>query len=181
MVNKKSFNLFEYHYKLNRNILISYKGPFDNQIMGVIGDHIRLLIAQSREASKKLFKIFIELAQNVSYYSSERNSLNKNSKAGVGNIIIVEYPDHFSFSSGNIVKKTDLDSIISKCKKINSLDKDGLREYKRQELRKPSGERGGGNIGLIKVALTSTYPLEVNVHNVDNCSTFFSLDIRIDK
>ena len=63
---KYDFSLYEYHNLLQQNILVSYKGPIDERIMNVIGDNIELVTNDGNDKAKsKIFKIFMELAQNV--------------------------------------------------------------------------------------------------------------------
>jgi len=45
----------------------------------------------------------------------------------------------------------------------------------------PSGVPGGGNIGLVQVALTADYPLEYSVIPVDNDNSFYILNVRVNK
>ncbi|RLD77713.1 MAG: hypothetical protein DRJ10_11465, partial [Bacteroidetes bacterium] len=80
-----------------------------------------------------------------------------------------------------LVQNDDIVSIIEKSEIINSLDREELREYKRQQRKLPPGKRGGAHIGLIQVALTSANPLDIEVNPVDDDHSFFSIAVKIDK
>ena len=72
----KEFNFFEYHTQINQeNIILSYKGPITAMLIAELSRDIRKEIRSNKKASKKVFSVFMELAQNVLYYSSEINSL----------------------------------------------------------------------------------------------------------
>ena len=177
----KKFSLYEHHSMINPNIQVSYKGPIDERILSIIGNYIELVV-DDPVVSKKIFKIFIELAQNISFYSAEKSRLgDKKSEIGAGTIVIGDFKEYYTFVTGNNVKNADIIPLIEKCEIINSLDREGLRKYKREQRKLPPGRMGGAHIGLIQVALTSANPLDIEVQPVDDKHSFFSIAVRIDK
>jgi hypothetical protein len=173
------FDLFKYHSLFNQNVQISYKGPFESKVLSVLGNYIRFTIGKNPKASKKIFNIFIELAQNIAHYSAEKNLFGV--EEGVGSLVIAEYSDYYAFSTGNIVKNEDVIVIIEKIELINSLDREQLREYKRVQRNLPQREKGNANIGLIQVALTSANPLDIEVTLIDDKYSFFAITVKVDK
>ncbi len=180
---KTKFSLYEYRSKVDdQNILVSYKGPFTGQILKDIGEYISDNLQPNAKASKKLFKIFIELAQNISYYSAEANRIgNKITKYRVGSVVIGELDNHYFMTTGNRVSNKSVSILSEKCDYINSLQREDLRKYKREQRNMDESEFGGANIGLITVALTSDNPLDVEVEKVDDSNSFFSLTVYINK
>ena len=176
------FNLFDYYtLTSNKGVLISYKGPVTDIIMSEISRDIRTKFTENPKASRKIFAIFMELSQNILYYSSEKVHFGNNNDS-VGTILITETSDHYTFSCGNLVENEHIDELIEGCNTINSMDRETLREYKREQRSKPQGKRSkGAGIGLIQVALTSGNPLNVEYREIDDALTFFSLSVRIDK
>jgi len=177
----KDTDILDFHRSLGKNIPLSYKGPIDDQILQAFGIYIEGLLKESPKASRKVFKIFVELAQNISYYSAEKSILSNNKEIGTGMVLISELPDSYTFMTGNLVQNDDIVSIIEKSEIINSLNREELREYKRQQRKLPPGRRGGAHIGLIQVALTSANPLDIEVNPVDDDHSFFSIAVKIDK
>lgn len=178
-----NFSLYEYHNLLHQNILVSYKGPIDERIMSVIGENIEIVTQSSTEKAKnKIYKIFMELAQNVWLYSAERSRITADKKIGTGTLVIGEFGNYYTFVTGNLVKNTDIIPVIEKCEVINSLDRDALREYRREQRRKASeGKPNSGNIGLIQVALTAESPLDIELTPVNDDESFFSIAVKIAK
>ncbi len=173
-----NINLFDFHNLLNKNIQLSYKGPFDRHILYPLGNYIK----KNLTAGNRIFGIFIELAQNITYYSAETTDSVEDGKTyGVGTLVIGEYDDYYTFATGNAVKNDCIIPIIEKCEIINSLDREELRDYKRKQRRLPRGQKGGAHIGLIQVALTSMYPLDFQVTPIDESTSFFSIFVKIDK
>ena len=186
MVKKKDkydFSLYEYHNLMNQNILVSYKGPIDERIMTVIGENILLVTNEgSDKAKNKIFKVFMELAQNVWLYSAECCKLESGKSVGMGTLVVGEFGDYYTFVTGNVVHNTDIVPVIGKCETINSLDRESLREYRREQRRLANeGKPNSGNIGLIQVALTAESPLDIELTPVNDDESFFSLAVKISK
>jgi len=173
------FNLFEHKQKIDKEIQLSYTGPFDSKVLSVLGDYISEIIGKDSIAGQKLFRIFIEMAQNISFYSDEKSLTNQ--KIGIGTIIIRDVQNKLFLHAGNMINNKDVVEIIEKCEIINSLDRAGLREFKRKQRNLPPGERGTANVGLIQVALTSENPLKFETTRVDENQSFFSIIITVNR
>jgi len=176
----EKFSLYNYHNTFDKDILISFKGPFDKHILAIIGNYIEVMLGKNPKAGKKIFKIFIELAQNIAFYSAEGRE-NMSADTGIGTLVIGEFDDHYSFIAGNAVKAEDVVEIIEKSEIINSLDRNGLREYKREQRKLPQGSKGSAHIGLIQVALTAASPLDIEVTPIDEKHSFFTISVNIEK
>jgi len=161
----------------NENIHLSYKGPFEETILITLGNYIK----NNLNPGNRFFSIFIELAQNIAYYSADTTKIQNTKEPGTGMIMIGDFGEHYALITGNIIRNQDIIPLIEKCEIINSLDREGLRKFKREQLRLPRGAKGGAHIGLIQVALTSANPLEFSVHPIDENTTFFSLSVKLIK
>lgn len=179
--NNKNFALTDYHlYSKKENVVISYKGAFTETILAHISQHIRRVLITKPQVMKKVLGIFIELAQNISYYSSEKNYIQGQGGAGVGVFIIEEHGEYYKIITGNFLEKKHTLKILHKCQVINSLSRDELREYKRLQ-RTQSYEEKGANIGLIQVALTAKKPLQLELAEASNGHDFFALSVDLEK
>jgi len=174
-------NAYQMYTDVLDTTIISYNGPFDAQVLSVIAENIEYSLSNNPRVSKKIFKIFIELAQNISYYSAERLKNEEGNFFGVGILILREFEDHYSFSTGNMIDNKSVLPVLQKCETINILDREKLRQYKRKLRNMPSGVPGGGNIGLVQVALTADHPLEYNVIALDDEKSFYILNVRVNK
>ena len=175
-------NMFD-HFVIvqNKHILISYKGPVTPVIMAEISRDIRDKLGDNPRASRKVFSVFMELAQNILFYSAEKIQYAGRFDS-VGMLQITEMPDHFVFSCGNTIKKEHVIMLVDSCKTINSLNKDELRQLKRYQRQQPQGEVSqGAGIGLVQVAILSGNPLEIQAHDLDENHSFFTLSVNINK
>lgn len=161
--------------------ILSYKGPFYIELISVFGMNIRNLNDAYGNARKKLFKIFIELSQNVSNYSEDFHMVNNVQRIGVGELVLKEYENSYQFTTTNQVKKTDANILAERCELVNASDQLKLRELKREQRLNSPGEKFGARIGLIQAVMLSKNKLEYNIEDINNNYSYFSLTVTIDK
>jgi hypothetical protein len=166
---------------LKSKALLSYRGPFYIELISVFGSNVRNYTSEFNNANKRLFRIFIELAQNVSYYSEDYHLVNNENRIGVGELNLVEHESHFTFTTKNLVKKSDSKILIDRCNLINSSDQMELRKIKREQRLNSPGEKFGARIGLIQAVMLSQNKLEYFCEEKDNDFSYLSLTVKIDK
>ncbi len=180
------FNLLDYHVKMdNQQVVLYYKGPFDDTILANISNHLQNSFENNPKVGRRVFAAFIEMAQNIAFYSSERNLFTPNkdkNQRGVGTFAIYEHDSLLTLISGNVVENTKVVSLINRCETINQLDRDGLRELKRKWRNQNMGmDHKGGNIGLVQIALKSEHPLHIEMIEIDEEHSFFILSTDMEK
>jgi len=173
-------NLFAFHKLSKHDILVTYKGPFDKHIIAIFGKRLKALADKNPDARRKIFATFIELSQNVAFYSAER-CLRDGKDLGVGTLVIGESDEHYIFATGNMIRNEHLEIIKIKCDLINSYNRDNLREYKRQQRNLLPGTNGGAHIGLVMVSLLTNMPLDVDFRTIDDKYTFFTIRVEVSK
>ena len=161
--------------------LISYRGPFYIELISVFGNNIRNRPDSYNNARKKLFKIFIELSQNVSNYSEDFHMVNNIQRIGVGELNINESGTQYYFSTKNQVKKKDAEILAERCELINSSDINRLRQLKREQRINSPGEKFGARIGLIQAVMLSKNTLDYKIDTINNHFSYFTLTVKIDK
>lgn len=176
-----SFNFFEYHSQISQdNIILSYKGPLTDVLLSEFSRDIRKKLQEDPVSGKKVFAIFMELAQNVLYYSKEVNHFGNRDK--VGTLVILHNHDKYELITGNLVFKTVVPKLLEKAEIINSLDREALREYKRELRNNPENEESkGAGIGLVQAALTSGNQLEVKIKEMEGPYAFYVIFVQVKK
>ncbi len=173
--------LNDYRNAFNEDLLMFYKGPFNNKILAGIGSYIREIMADQPELSYKVFSIFIELAQNISYHSEELPTFINDRAAKFGTLMIEDTKDGISISAGNFIKNQDIDYIHNQIEKVNSLDNDGLRKFKKEMRKLERGEHGEANIGLIQIAITAAAPVHLEAVPIIENYSFITITTTIKK
>jgi len=161
--------------------ILSYRGPFYIELISVFGTNIRNSNDAYSNARKKLFKIFIELSQNVSNYSEDFHMINNVQRIGVGELFLKEFDTSYSFTTTNQVKKTDAEILAERCELVNASDQMKLRELKREQRLNSPGEKFGARIGLIQAVMLSKNKLDYKVDKINRDFAYFSLTVKIDK
>jgi hypothetical protein len=163
------------------NIVFSYQGTVDIAVLTFFGKYIKLLLSSDPGLSTKVYKIFIELAQNISYYSAEVKTDDPHNGKGVGKFKLLEYPEKYTLVAENLVHKTDGLKLNDKCSEINELSFEELRMLKRVKRRELVQIDTGAHIGLIHVGLLAESKIEYEVKDIDTNYSFFSISIDIEK
>lgn len=176
--NQEDFDFFNHYSLLSKErVVLSYKGPITNVLLSEFGKDVRQKLQGNKKVGKKVFSIFMEVTQNILFYSKEVNHFGNKDK--VGTIVVVELKDHIKILSGNLITRNSINSLLKKFEAIQSLDREALRAYKRELRDAPSEEESrGAGIGLVQIALVSD-EIEANIKNMSDEFSFFSLAIKV--
>jgi len=181
----ESFDVFEfYQFMQDHNVILSFKGEISQEILLSIGDLLKEKLSHEdtqRRVIKKVFFIFIELAQNIYRYSSEQSVLEEK-QVGMGVLFIRECETHFTIFAGNVIAPDEAAEITDQCATINRLNPDELKRSYKEQLKKPREEgKIGGGIGLFSVVRKAGNPLEAYTTNIDTDHTFLVLSVQVNK
>lgn len=161
--------------------LVSYKGPITPRIIATISSQLRKQENISERVLNRLFAIFIELAQNMQYYSSEVIRYAEIEEK-IGWVQIFSKCDRFELHCGNALERRMVTKLLKHCEKVNQLNREDLRKMKR-ERRKSELDKSkkGAGLGLIQVAILADNPLEINALDVGQQYSWVVLKITINK
>ncbi len=177
-------HLIDYYKQMGKHdIKMYYKGPFDEVILSKMISHVRSGFSETK-AGNKLFAIFLELAQNISFYSIEKNILEGVPDIGIGTVIIQEKDNTYTLIASNLVGSSQIDPLVSRLQEIKTLDQNGLRELKRKlrsELPDDGTEAKSGNIGLVQAALKADYPLGFEANKIDDTESLLTIYATVNK
>lgn len=164
---------------LEKNVLVAYRGPFNNLILHSIGNYLKDVIKDRPKISYKIFSIYVELAQNIYFYSSVLPHYQEKVKNGYGAILIEEKNNIYTIYASNVLNNKQAKKIVNKTKHINELEREDLRKLKKANRRLNRSEKGGANIGLIQVALMAASPLITEVTPLENDYAFLTITTKI--
>jgi len=176
----KPIEFIKQQLNVDEKILYEYTGTFEQNYIKETALHINSLLKEYPQTQKKIFYVFVELAQNVGLYSEETQEKD-GKKVGVGSIIVYENENNTGFIIGNLINTSALRVLERKCKIINSLDRDSLRELKRFQRNLIPGTHSNAHVGLIMVALTTRKKIIISSYEVDEKNSFISLKVETEK
>ncbi len=168
----------------NDGVLVSFSGMFSHTILRAIAETMESKLEDEgvdRKIIKSLFTIFVEMAQNLISYSSDRKESGSIFES-LG-VIIIGFDGtqkKFYVKSGNNILKEKQEVISERINKVRNMDQDELKSYYR-ELRKSgkdTHDRGAG-LGFAEIQRKATAPIEFNIHEIDDEKRFFELTVLI--
>jgi len=162
----------------NKRVILAYKGPFSIQALSIFGNYIKTIPIEDPGAKTKLFKIFLELAQNVSYYSSEKCDLDDNPSIGIGTFILKDEDDHFVIITRNKIQHADTHKLMQYCNQINNLNNTELRDLKNHKLKNRKEYENSAHVGIIQLALLSMNRI---TFSFDQDDEHFEISVKINK
>lgn len=178
---ERNLQLVSYKIAGIDNTIMNYQGPFDNKIVYILGNYLRQDLKIPKTPNKKLFSIFMELAQNIAFYSADTQVAHQGQLTGKGLMLLQGFHNHYLLTMGNTIQEKRLGILHQKLDLINSLNHDKLRALKRKQRKEANDKRGGADIGLIKVALASLNPIELGVYELPGNNSFVTLSAVVEK
>jgi hypothetical protein len=133
-------------------VLLAFRGKFKEKTTSYILDWIERDLNSNtsitRPLSKKIFKVAVELIQNLIHHSFSADSLFVFSKSGINN--------EFTISTSNLVDSSRANKLVSALNAIKSISEDELRDLKKNVMGGDArSEHGGGGMGLLELAKIS--------------------------
>ncbi len=168
---------------LKQDLILVYEGEFTQEITkSVLSMAERNMDSFGEQSSvkRKVFNVMVECLQNISRHAE--NFEEGDTQAKNNAIFMIGKRDtEYVISSGNAIVTEKVPIITERLHKINSLDKDGLKEYYKHVIRttKINEETGGAGLGFIDMARKSGRNLVFDFEEINEKLTFFSLKMTI--
>ncbi|MBF0607129.1 MAG: SiaB family protein kinase [Candidatus Magnetobacterium sp. LHC-1] len=166
-------------------IIVSLSGILSHSIIAGVAEAVGESL-EKLEINNKLvnnvFSIFIEMAQNLITYVTDRGDYISSVYKDSG-IILVGYDkkeNRYFVASGNTILASDKARIHDKVGKIIAMDSGALKEYYRT-LRK-SGQDAhskGAGLGFIEMQRKASAPLQYRIDDISETEAFFSIKAEL--
>lgn len=171
------------HYSVAKTsrILMMFKGGLSQNIVVDLGSLLQNRLGFDVKV-RRMFGIFVELAQNVKNYSAETELGQDGVPVGIGILMLSEGEHHYSVNSGNLVRKADAPRLREECEYIKGLDKTALKAYHEERIESdpPPGSKGAG-LGLIEITLKTGGNVRYEFTPYDDDYEFFSITASVEK
>lgn len=184
-----TFNMQECDELIKRHdIDIIYSGPMWQDGIKGIAEMVRNHLSHDKlpeNSAKKVFSVFIEQLTNVLMYSAEKENYAMPGEEAVevstGMLVLGQKGSKYFIQTGNVIRRERMTFIKDSIDHINSLDKQGLREFYRERLSavNDNAESKGAGLGLIEVARRATAPIGYSFKPMDENSVYFTLYVEV--
>lgn len=165
-------------------VILIYEGDFTQETTkSILSMAERNLESSGEESSikKKIFNVMVEALQNIVKHSDEaKESGDVNHHAAI--FLIGHEKSQYSIMSGNPVKNENLPALKNALERINSLDKEGLKELYKEIIKNTTiSDKGGAGLGFVDMARKSGEKLEWAFVPMSDEFSFFCLKVNIAK
>lgn len=185
--NVKGFLEFVYDFYRSmkaHEITLVYEGEITHQITKAFTSLTESNMAKESEANsvqKKVFHVMVECLQNISKHADSFGS-DDFLFAGRGIFMVSKGKDDYHVTTGNVIENDKIVELTEMLDHINSLDRDGLKElYKNQMKEGRLSEKGGAGLGFIDIARKTGNKLEFHFLPIDESSSFFLLTSSVSR
>lgn len=179
--NKNHSFIFDLYRQMNHySLSYIYRGGFSidlsNKILSLAETNMANF-SESSSTKKKVYFIMLESLQNITRHQDIKTQESTDNSSF---FVIQRLENDYYITSGNIIENKNIDSLKSKLSKVNSLDKESLKEYYKETL--TQGElstKGGAGLGLIEMARKSGNKLSYDFKEINNEISNFYFQIKV--
>ncbi|GAB4340024.1 MAG: SiaB family protein kinase [Flammeovirgaceae bacterium] len=166
---------------LKKNLILVYEGEFTQEITkSVLSMAERNMDSYNEESGikRKVFNVMVECLQNICKHAEnfeERGNAKNNAIFMIGKL-----ETEYFITSGNAILTKNVAEMASKLERINSLDKQGLKDLYKEIIKNGSlSDKGGAGLGFVDMARKSGQKLRFDFEPINDELTFFSLKTSI--
>ena len=178
-------DIFDFYDKMERNqIMLSFKGDVSSELLTSILQIMENKLDNLQEEpkiKKKVYNVLVECLQNLYHHMDEiplDTTNGKNSRSAI--FMIGKKDGAYNIFTGNYILNENVTGFRAKLDKVNSMDKEQLKEYYKEILNNEEFSlKGGGGLGMIDIARKSGQKLNYTFQPVDEVFSFFTLNINI--
>lgn len=172
--------IYELHRTMmTRKLILVYEGEFTQEITKSVlamAERNMDAIGEDSGIKRKVFNVMVECLQNIVKHSDELQDGGKAIQHAAV-FMIGKDDDKYLITSGNPVQNDKVEMLNGKLDHINSLDKEGLKNYYKEVIKSNKGlsEKGGAGLGFIDMARKSGQKLQFDFEPMNSEFSFFSL------
>jgi hypothetical protein len=185
--NVKGFLEFVYDFYRSmkaHEITLVYEGEITHQITKAFTSLTESNMAKEEESNtvqKKVFHVMVECLQNISKHAHTFGS-DDYLFAGRGIFMVSKGTEDYHVTTGNVIENRKIEELTGMLEEINSLDKEGLKQlYKKQMREGRLSDKGGAGLGFIDIVRKTGNKLEYHFLPIDETNSFFLLSSSISR
>ncbi len=166
-------------------ILHDFEGEITEVVLTQTLKNIEELLEKTEEdfkKSRKVYNILVEALQNLYHHTDAQAAvvLDNCDQKKTAKFILALKNEEYNILAANYIVKDNIPTLKSKLDKVNSLEKDGLRELYKEVLNNGQySVHGGGGLGMIDIARKSGNKLEYDFSDVNEDYGLFTLKIKV--
>ncbi|MBK8806679.1 MAG: hypothetical protein IPO21_08550 [Bacteroidales bacterium] len=176
--------VYDFYRSMAANrVSLVYQGEITHQITKAftsLTESNMALEEESNSVQKKVFHVMVECLQNISKHADPLS--NEVSTVGRGVFLVAKDKDEYLVTTGNVITKEKQAGLSEILERINGMDKEGLKDLYKQQIREGRlSDKGGAGLGFIDIVRKTGRNLEFNFLEIDEKHAFFILTSKISR
>ena len=163
-------------------ISLVYEGEITHQItkaFTAMAETNMLKDEESNSVQKKVFHVMVECLQNISKHADNIYSEDE-SFSSRGLFMVSKGETTYNVTTGNIIENDRVKEVTEILERINSLDKEGLKQLHKTQMQEGRlSEKGGAGLGFIDIARKTGNKLDYHMLPIGDNQHFFVLTSTI--
>ncbi|MBI5218686.1 MAG: hypothetical protein HY958_07145 [Bacteroidia bacterium] len=164
-----------YNIMRDNEISLAYEGEINQMVTKAftsLAEGNMEVESEDGHVQRKVFHVMVECLQNISKHADRVGQ----AKEGRGIFIVSKGDVEYHVVTGNIIDNDKIEPLKNSLDNVNSLDKDGLKElYKKQMKVGTLSDKGGAGLGFIDMVRKTGNKLQYHFLPVDEKYSFFML------
>lgn len=170
-----------YHTMISQKLILVYHGDITQETTkSILSMAERSLDSSEKDPviRRKVFNIMIESLQNIVRHNEEVQAQGSGKQQAI--FLFGKEEKGYSVMSGNPINKKRVSSLRAMLDRVNSLDKNGLKDLYRDIIQGASlSEKGGAGLGFVDMARKSGEKLFFDFPEMSSTSCLFCLKVNI--
>lgn len=168
------------------NVILSFKGIVTAELLTSVLHIMEAKMDSMHETpriKKKVFNVLVECLQNLYHHVDEGQSpaTKEHLERKSALVLIVKEDGNFLIRTGNYIENEKALELQERLNIINSMDKEGLKIYYQNSLNDSMvSTKGTAGLGMIDIARKSGNKLDFEFLKINEESSFFCLNVKID-
>ena len=167
------------------HVILSFKGLVTAELLASVLQIMETKMEsmdESPKTKKKVFNVLVECLQNL-YHHVDENTINTQESIERKSALVMISKENgvFTIRTGNYIDIAKASDLKERLQIINSMDKEGLREYYQTSLELSMiSTKGTAGLGMIDIARKSGNKLDFEFLTINEETSFFCLNVKID-
>lgn len=179
-------NIYDLYHRMESNkVVLSFKGDITSQLMTSILQIMEQKMDDMHEnprMRKKVYNVLVECLQNLYHHIDDvpKGTVKEDGVDKSAIFMVSITPDGYSITTGNYILAENEADFKEKLERINSMDREELKELYRSILNSDNrSDKGGGGLGMIDITRKTGNKLDYEFAPLNEKYSFFTLNINI--
>ncbi|MEZ5072921.1 MAG: SiaB family protein kinase [Bacteroidales bacterium] len=158
-----------------KDITIAYEGQITHQIMKALTSLVedQLDDVEDELVLRRVYHVMVESLQNINRHAESYEDKG-HPYPGMGLVLVTKNDQRFRVTTGNIIESSQEEEIAMFLGRLNTMDKDALKELHKKQMRDGAiSAKGGAGLGFIDIKRRTGNPLDYSFVKIDEETSFF--------